>query len=316
MASVMIEIRSNHGMGEPLVLEIPVPDTPDRTLDKPWPKMASLPVCKLILYHGCGTDMLHRFDNSLCQLRYETLEEACFDAVEETVYDGLDDHQNFRSVRRKHRKEDFIALTAANQLIWLQTKTNQMREVPRIMEKWTIPEGAKYVYIGSVKHPAPEYISRFLFDTDEVRLHQRLLRMAKGSASFEFLKLSTQYSHAADYRFTAVYYRGDYISPEDQAVIDALNTFPKDNPLAFYDECMKHVPYEAYTVDRQGNRTGSYWATSHPLGKGIADFLNLETYCKMNRFKTDIYEWERYSSDMEDDDDFGNIYDISCPFKV
>lgn len=188
MASVMIEIRSNHGMGEPLVLEFPVPDTPDRTLDKPWPKMAPLPACKLILYHGCGTDMLHRFDNSLCQLRYETLEEACFDAIEETVYDGLDDHQNFRSVRRKHRKEDFIALTAANQLIWLQTRTNKMREVPRVMEKWTIPEDAKYVYIGSVKHPAPEYISRFLFDTDEVRLHQRLLRMTEGSTSFEFLR--------------------------------------------------------------------------------------------------------------------------------
>lgn len=28
----------------------------------------------------------------------------------------------------------------------------------------------------------------------------------------------------------------------------------------------------------------------------------------MNRFETNAYEWERYSSDMEDDDDFGNIY--------
>lgn len=94
-------------------------------------------------------------------------------------------------------------------------------------------------------------------------------------------------------------------------VINALNAFPKDDSLAFYDECMKHIPYEVYTVDWQGNRTGSYWATSHPLGKGIADFLNPETYRKMNRFETNTYEWERYSSDMEDDDDFGNIYGVN-----
>ena len=92
-------------------------------------------------------------------------------------------------------------------------------------------------------------------------------------------------------------------------MIDALNAFPKNDPVAFYDECMKHVPDEEYTVDRQGNRTGSYWNTTYPLGKGIADFLNPETYRKMIQFEVDTYEWERYSSDIEDDDDFGNIYD-------
>lgn len=141
-------------------------------------------------------------------------------------------------------------------------------------------------------------------------MHRRLLRMAKRCEAIRFLKISTAYAHTAGYQFYAVYYQGDEISPEDQAVIDALNAFPKDDPVAFYDECMKHVPSEEYTVDRQGNRTGSYWNTTHPLGKGITDFLIPETYCKMNRFETNTYEWERYSSDMEDDDDFGNVYEM------
>lgn len=135
--------------------------------------------------------------------------------------------------------------------------------------------------------------------------------MAKRCEAFRFFKISTTYAHTAGYQFYAVYYQGDEISPEDQAVIDALNAFPKDDPVAFYDECMKHVPSEEYTVDRQGNRTGSYWNTTHPLGKGITDFLIPETYCKMNRFETNTYEWERYSSDMEDDDDFGNVYEMN-----
>lgn len=310
MATFAIELRSGLGYGESFVLEIPVPDKPEqRILDKPWPKMAPLPLCRLILCHGCGTDFLHRFDNSLFQAQCKTLEQACFEGLEAAVYDGLDDHQNFRSVRRRHRQEDYIALTMDNQIIWLRTKTNKMREIPRVMEKWTIPERAQYVYIGAVEYPAQEHIGRYLFDVDERNLHRRLLRMAKNSDSFEFLKLSTQYAHASDYRFYAVYYPGDYISPEDQAVIDALNAFPKDDPLAFYDECMKHVPGEAYLVDRDGNRTCSRWTTTHLLGKGIADFLNPETYHKMTRFKTNTYEWERYSSDMQDDVDFGNIYE-------
>ena len=133
----------------------------------------------------------------------------------------------------------------------------------------------------------------------------------KALRSLSLFKKSTAFAHTAGYQFYAVYYQGDEISPEDQAVIDALNAFPKDDPVAFYDECMKHVPSEEYTVDRQGNRTGSYWNTTHPLGKGITDFLNPETYCKMNGVATDIYEWEWYSSDMEDDDDFGNVYEMN-----
>ena len=309
MAFITIELRSNHGMGEPLVLEIPVPDTPDRILDKPWPQIdPPYPACKQILYCSCRLDLTYRLHNSLSHLRFDTLEEACFSGVENTVYDGLDDHQNFRSVRRRHRTEDFIAITMDNQVIRLRSRTNHMLEPPRVMEKWTIPAEAKYLYIGSANTADPAFRHRFLFDTDEQNLHRRLLRMAKHCEAFRFLKISTAYAHTAGYQFYAVYYQGDEISPEDQAVIDALNAFPKNDPVAFYDECMKHVPSEEYTVDRQGNRTGSYWNTTHALGKGIADFLNPETYCKMNRFETNAYEWERYSSDMEDDDDFGNIY--------
>ena len=58
MACITIELRSNHGMGEPLVLEIPVPDTPDRTLDKPWPQIdPPYPKCKQILYCSCRLDL-------------------------------------------------------------------------------------------------------------------------------------------------------------------------------------------------------------------------------------------------------------------
>ena len=309
MACITIELRSNHGMSEPLVLEIPVPDTPDRTLDKPWPQInPPYPACKQILYCNCRLDLTHKLHNSLSQLRFDTLEEACFSGVENTVYDGLDDHQNFRSVRRRHRAGDFIAITMDNQVIWLRSRTNHMLEPPRVMEKWTIPAEAKYLYIGSANTADPAFRHRFLFDTDEIRLHQRLLRLAKGAETFEFTKISTQYAHTAGYLFDAVYYRGDYVSPEDQAVIDYLNAFPKDDPLAFYDECMKHIPYERYTVDRAGNRTCAYWATGHYLGKGLADFLNPETYREMNRF-TNVYEWERYSSGMDDDIEFENIYD-------
>ena len=125
MACITIELRSNHGMGEPLVLEIPVPDTPDRTLDKSWPQIdPPYPKCKQILYCSCRLDLTYRLHNSLSHLRFDTLEEACFSGVENTVYDGLDDHQNFRSVRRRHRTEDFIAITMDNQVIWLRSRTN------------------------------------------------------------------------------------------------------------------------------------------------------------------------------------------------
>ena len=167
---------------------------------------------------------------------FDTLEEACFSGVENTVYDGLDDHQNFRSVRRRHRTEDFIAITMDNQVIWLRSRTNHMLEPPRVMEKWTIPAEAKYLYIGSANTADPAFRHRFLFDTDEQNLHRRLLRMAKHCESFHFLKISTAYAHTAKYQFCAVYYPGDEISAEDQAVIDVLNAFPKDDPVAFYDE--------------------------------------------------------------------------------
>ena len=289
-----------------IIFDIPYYEIPE--LDKPWPEInPPYPVCKLILYHSCYTDLCGKFDNGLFHTWADTLEEACFDAIEESIYTGEYEHRNFKKVRRRHRKEDYIALTADNQLIWLRTKTNKMREVPRVMEKWTIPQEAKYFYIGTVEHPDPEHLGRYLFDADERNLHRRLLRMAKDKEDFNFYKISTQYAHRAEYLFGAVYDSGDVIPPEDQAVIDALNAFPKDDPLAFYDECMKHIPYEAYTVDRAGNRTGSYWAAKYFLGKGIADFLNPETYRKMIRF-TNAYEWERYSSNMEDDNDFGNLY--------
>lgn len=184
-----------------------------------------------------------------------------------------------------------------------------MCERSQIVEKRDIPADAKYLYIGSVNAPDHIFCQHFLFDVDERRLHQRLLRMAKHADSFNFLKISTQYAHSSDYEFYAVYYRGDYISPENQAVIDALNAFPKDDPLAFYDECMKHILGESYNVDRDGNRTGSMWTTSHLLGKGIVDFTPPETYHKMTQLKVNTYEWERFTSQMEQDDNFGNIYE-------
>ena len=64
MGCITIELRSNHGMGEPLVLEIPVPDTPDRTLDKPWPQIdPPYPACKQILYCSCRLDLTYRLHN-------------------------------------------------------------------------------------------------------------------------------------------------------------------------------------------------------------------------------------------------------------
>lgn len=184
-----------------------------------------------------------------------------------------------------------------------------MCERSQIVEKRDIPADAKYLYIGSVNAPDHIFYQHFLFDVDERRPHQRLLRMAKHANSFNFLKISTQYAHSSDYEFYAVYYRGDYISPENQAVIDALNAFPKDDPLAFYDECMKHILGESYNVDRDGNRTGSMWTTSHLLGKGIVDFTTPETYHKMTQLKVNTYEWERFTSQMEQDDNFRNIYE-------
>ncbi len=89
-----------------------------------------------------------------------------------------------------------------------------------------------------------------------MRLHNTLY-IEKYTNYLIFLKISTKYEHSSDYEFYTVYCRGDYISQGDQAVIDALNAFPKDDPLAFYDECMKHIPGESYNVDRDSNRTSS-----------------------------------------------------------
>ena len=51
MAFITIELRSDHGNGEPLILQLPVPDYELPVLDKPYPDMKPLPACKLILYH-------------------------------------------------------------------------------------------------------------------------------------------------------------------------------------------------------------------------------------------------------------------------
>ncbi len=51
------------------------------------------------------------------------------------------------------------------------------------------------------------------------------------------------------------------------------------------------------------------WTTSSPLEKGIVDFATPETYHKMTQLKVNTYECERFTSQMEQDDDFGNIYE-------
>ena len=53
---------------------------------------------------------------------------------------------------------------------------------------------------------------------------------------------------------------------------------------------------------------GSYWGTGFPLGKGLADFLNPITWREMNRVD-DVFAWERYSSNMDETDGFGNIFE-------
>lgn len=298
--ALTITLYSNHGAGGPLVLELPGPDCPEPVLDKPWPNV-TFPACKLILHRGCAPN------DTLRQVCCDTLEQACFDAPQWSVYDGLYDHRNFRRARRSCRKEDYFALTLDNQLMWLQTKTNQMRERPRMMARWTLPAGAEYLYIGYPDDAAPSYLHTYLFDTDEQLLHRRLCKLAPNCDDFAFSKISSAYAHRSAERFMAVYYSGDEISPAEQAVIDELVAFPKDDPLAFYDACMRHVPFEAYAVDRAGNRTDSYWGTGFPLGKGLSDFLNPETWREMNRFD-DVFAWERYSSDMDEENGFGNIY--------
>lgn len=182
-----------------------------------------------------------------------------------------------------------------------------MRERPRMMARWTPPADAKYLYIGYPADAVPTYRHTYLFDTDEQQLHRRLCKLAPNCDDFSFFKLSAAYAHRAEERFVAVYYPGDEITPAEQAIIDELMTFPKDDPLAFYDACMRHVPFEAYAVDRAGDRMGSYWGTGFPLGKGLADFLNPETWHAMNCVE-DVFAWERYSSDMGEENGFGNLY--------
>lgn len=102
--ALTITLYSNHGTGGPLVLELPRPDCPEPVLNKLWPD-GTFPACKLILHRDCMLD--------------DTLEQACFDTPQWSVYDGLYDHQNFRCARRRCRKENYFALTLDNQLIWL-----------------------------------------------------------------------------------------------------------------------------------------------------------------------------------------------------
>ena len=272
--SLTITLYSNHGAGGPFILELPGPDCPEPVLDKPWPGV-TFPACKLILHRGCAPD------DTLRQVCRDSLEQACFDAPQCSVYDGLYNHQNFRRARRKCRKKDYFGITTDNQILWLQTKTNQMRERPRVMARWTPPEDAKYLYIGYPADAVPAYRHTYLFDINEQLLHRRLCKLAPACTDFAFFKISSAYAHRSAERFMAVYYPGDEISPAEQAVIDELMAFPKDDPLAFYDACMRHVPFEAYAVDREGDRMGSYWGTGFPLGKGLADFLNPITWHEM-----------------------------------
>lgn len=52
-----------------------------------------------------------------------------------------------------------------------------------------------------------------------------------------------------------VYYPGDEITFAEQAVIDELMAFPKDSPLAFYDACMRHVPFKSHlNIYKQNER--------------------------------------------------------------
>lgn len=114
------------------------------------------------------------------------------------------------------------------------------------MALWSPPADAKYLYIGYPDDTALVYWHSYLFDTDEQLLHRRLCKLAPTYTDFAFFKLSTTYAHRADERFMAVYYPGDEITFAEQAVIDELMAFPKDNPLAFYDACMRHVPFKLH----------------------------------------------------------------------
>lgn len=60
-----------------------------------------------------------------------------------------------------------------------------------------------------------------------------------------------------------------------------LLDFPKDDPEAFYDECMKYAIAERYEVDVNGYRHSSCWWWFDNLQKGHSDFTNPEIYAKM-----------------------------------
>ena len=58
------------------------------------------------------------------------------------------------------------------------------------------------------------------------------------------------------------------MSPEDQAMIDALNAFPKDDPIVFYGECMKHVPAKRISLIGAVTKHARAGLKHISLGKG------------------------------------------------
>ena len=110
-----------------------------------------------------------------------------------------------------------------------------MLEPPRVMEKWTIPAEAKYLYIGSANTADPAFRHRFLFDTTSRTCTGGFYTWQSTAKPSLFENINRLCAYG-QYQFCAVYYPGDEISAEDQAVIDVLNAFPKDDPAAFYDE--------------------------------------------------------------------------------
>ena len=120
-----------------------------------------------------------------------------------------------------------------------------MREQPQIMPRWTPLADAKYRYISYPDEAEPTYRHTYLFDTDERLLHWRLSKLVPTCTDF-----ATAHAHRAAEHFMAIYYHDDKISPTEQAVIDDLIAFPKEDPLTFYDTYMRHVPLRMPSTSR------------------------------------------------------------------
>ena len=194
----------------------------------------------------------------------------------------------FRSDKKHFAKKDLFVITVDNTVIRYRINCHKFSP-PRIMQKYKLPSGSKYLYIGAIVDGAGSAYSigdnaRAVFD-NLIRHHPDIVYI---------IKVSSEYCMTTD-KFVGV-----RLSPrrDSEKDVEARLLEASKNPETFYDECMKYVPLESSAVRPDGSVIRSGWEMEWEPTKNAHMFKNKLLLSEMLEC-TKPHLWE-YTRDIVD----------------